>query len=141
MKAGYKVRITTQLIEAESDKHLWAESYERDLREILSLQKEVAKTIAGQIKATLTPTERETLSKVSTIDPVAHEAYLKGHYFYDQITVDGARKAIEYFDRVIELEPKFAPAYAGKAKAYDLMTSLRGLPSQQGWIQVREWAE
>jgi TolB-like protein/Tfp pilus assembly protein PilF len=141
LKAGDKVRITAQLIEAESDKHLWAESYERDLHDILSLQKEVAKTIAKQIKITLTPAEKDTLSKETSIDPIAHEAYLKGSHFLNQITIKGARKAIEYFDRVIEIEPEFAPAYTGKAKAYDLIAALGALPSKKGWLLVREWAE
>jgi len=141
LRAGDKVRITAQLIEAESDKHLWAESYERDLRDILSLQKEVAKTIARQIKITLTPAEKDTLSKETSINPIAHEAYLKSIHFLNQITVKGARQALEYFDRVIEMEPEFAPAYTGKAKAYDVIVSLGALSSKQGWFLVREWAE
>ena len=141
LKAGDRVRITAQLIEATSDKHLWAESYERDMREILSLQKEVAKTIAGQIKATLAPSEKDELSKMPTINPLAHEAYLKGHYFLDQTSVDGALKAIEFFDQAIQIEPEFAPAYAGKAMAYDLIVAYNSMPPVEGWDLVREWAE
>ncbi|MCK4835623.1 MAG: protein kinase, partial [Candidatus Aminicenantes bacterium] len=141
LKAGDKVRITTQLIEAESDKHLWAESYERDLRDILSLQKEVAQTIAKQIKITLTPAEKDMLSKKTSIDPIAHESYLKGHFFLKKVSVEGARKAIEYFDRVIEIEPEFAPAYAGKANAYDTIVAFYAISPNQGWMMVREWAE
>jgi serine/threonine protein kinase/Tfp pilus assembly protein PilF len=141
LKAGDKVRITAQLIDATSDKHLWAESYERDMREILSLQKEVAKTIASQIKATLAPSEKNELSKMQTINPLAHEAFLKGHYFFDQTSVDDAWKAIKFFDQAIQIEPDFAPAYAGKALAYDLIVSYNAMTPKKGWPLVREWAE
>ena len=141
LKAGDKVRITAQLIEAASDKHLWAESYQRDLNEILSLQKEVAKTIAGQIKATLTPSEKNRLDEEQSINPLAHEAYLKGHYFYDQTSVESGWKAIEFFDQAIQIEPEFAPAYAGKALAYDLIVSFNAMTPGEGWPLVREWAE
>jgi serine/threonine protein kinase/Tfp pilus assembly protein PilF len=141
LKAGDKVRITAQLIDATSDKHLWAESYERDMREILSLQKEVAKTIASQIKATLAPSEKNELSKMPTINPLAHEAFLKGHYFFDQTSVDDAWKAIKFFDQAIQIEPDFAPAYAGKALAYDLIVSYNAMTPKKGWPLVREWAE
>jgi serine/threonine protein kinase len=141
LKAGDRVRITAQLIEATSDKHLWAESYERDMREILSLQKEVAKTIADQIKATLAPSEKNELSKLPTINPLAHEFFLKGHYFYDRTSVDDAWKAITFFDQAIQIEPGFAPAYAGKAIAYDLIVSYNALTPKEGWPLVREWAE
>ena len=141
LKAGDKVRITAQLIDAANDNHLWAESYERDMREILSLQKEVAKTIAGQIKITLAPSEKKELSKIPTIDPLAHEAFLKGHYFYDQTSVNDAWKAIEYFDQAIKIEPEFAPAYAGKAMAYDLIVSFNAMTPMEGWRLVRKWAE
>jgi len=141
LKVGEKVRITAQLIEARSDNHLWAESYERDLNEILSLQKEVAKTVAGQIKATLTPSETNMLNEEDAIDPRAHEAFLKGHYFCDQTSVKSAWKAIEFFDQAIKIEPEFAPAYAGKALAYDLIVSFNAMTPQEGWPLVREWAE
>ncbi len=141
LKAGNRVRITTQLIEAASDKHLWAESYERDLKDILSLQKEVARNIAGQVKATLTPDEKTKLNETYTIDPAAHEAFLKGDYFLKKVTVKDAQKAIDFFDRVIELEPEFAPAYTGKAEAYDMIASLGDLPSGEGWTLVKTWAE
>jgi serine/threonine protein kinase len=141
LKAGDKVRITAQLIDATSDKHLWAESYERDMREILSLQKEVAKTIASQIKATLAPSEKNELNKMPTINPLAHEAYLKGHYFYNQTSVAGAWKAITFFDRAIQIEPEFASAYTGKALAYITIVAFNALPPKKGWMLVREWAE
>ncbi|MBN2365714.1 MAG: protein kinase [Calditrichaeota bacterium] len=141
LKAGDDVRITAQLIDARADKHLWAESYERNLRDILSMQKEVAKAIASQVKATLTPSERSSLNKAPVINPIAHEAYLKGYYFYDKISVDDAWKAIDYFDQSIKIEPEFAPAYAGKALAYNTIVAYNALPPKEGWALVREWAE
>jgi TolB-like protein/Tfp pilus assembly protein PilF len=141
LKAGDEVRITAQLIDAKDDKHLWAKSYERNLHDILSLQKEVAKSIALQIKTNLTQAEKDLLNQESSINPAAHEALLKGHYFLNQISVEGARKAIDYFDQIIEIEPGFAPAYTGKALAYNIMVSFYALSPKEGWMLVREWAE
>jgi tetratricopeptide (TPR) repeat protein len=76
-----------------------------------------------------------------TINPLAHEAFLKGHYFFDQTSVDDAWKAIKFFDQAIQIEPDFAPAYAGKALAYDLIVSYNAMTPKKGWPLVREWAE
>lgn len=141
LKAQDQVRITAQLIEAREDQHLWADSYQRELKEILILQKEVARTIADQVMATLTPSEINHLSEVRTVDPAAHEAFLKGHYFADQISVASARRALGFFDHAISLDPGFAPAYAGKALAYVVIVSYNALPPKEGWTHVREWAQ
>jgi tetratricopeptide (TPR) repeat protein len=105
------------------------------------MQKEVAKAIALQIKANLTEAEEDVLNQELTINPAAHEAYLKGHYLLNQISVEGARKSIGYFDRIIEMEPQFAPAYAGKSLAYNIMVSFNAFSPKEGWMLVREWAE
>jgi tetratricopeptide (TPR) repeat protein len=105
------------------------------------MQKEVAKAITQQIKTNLTEAEKDLLNEKLSINPAAHEAYLKGHYFLNQISVEGARKAIEYFDQIIKLEPKFAPAYAGKALAYNTMVSFHAFSPEEGWMLVRQWAE
>jgi Tfp pilus assembly protein PilF len=105
------------------------------------MQKEVAKAIALQIKANLSEAEKDLLNEELSINPAAHEAYLKGHYFLNQISVEGARKAIEYFDQIIEMEPQFVLAYTGKALAYNIMVSFNALPSKEGWMLVQEWAE
>jgi TolB-like protein/Tfp pilus assembly protein PilF len=118
LRIGDRVRITVQLIEAATDQHVWAECYERDLRDILSLQNEVAQTVAEQIHLTLTPEEKARLALAPRIDPEAYEAYLKGNYFLLKFMPGGPQKAIEYFQLAIEKDPNYAAAYAGLADAY-----------------------
>jgi len=113
-----RVRITAQLIEAPSDRHLWAKSYERDLKDILTLPDEVARDIAGEIRVKLTPEERTRLATVRPIDPVAHEAYLKGRYYLNRRTEEGFRRAIEYFDEATQKDPNYALGHSGLADSY-----------------------
>jgi len=116
--AGDRVRITAQLIQAASDEHLWAESYERDLRDILGLQSEVARAIANEIKVKLTPQESARLASRRRADPEAHQLYLKGRYFWNKRTADGLKKSLEYFHQAMDLDPSYPLAYAGLADAY-----------------------
>ena len=120
MRDGAKVRITAQLIHAASDTHLWAENYDRDFQDILSLQSDVAQAIARAIHATLTPEEKRRLSARPTVNPKAHELYLKGRYFWSQ-RGSGLKKSIEFFERALAEEPNYAPAYAGLADSYALL--------------------
>jgi tetratricopeptide (TPR) repeat protein len=108
------------LIEAPADRQLWAESFEGDLRDALALQNSVARTIAGQIRATLVGQEQAALDKSKAVNPEAYEAYLKGRYFWNKRTGDGLRKAIAYFSYAIEADPNYAEAYSGLADAYAL---------------------
>ena len=117
-RSGNRVGITAQLIYAPTDTHLWAESYERDLRDILSLQKEVARTIAQQIRVTLTPQEQGHLAQAHPVNPEAYELYLKGHYLWNKRTEEGVRKGIEYFRLAIAKDPNYALAFAGLADCY-----------------------
>ena len=117
---GGRVRITAQLIHAASDTHLWAESYDRDLRNILSLQSEVAQAIAQAVQAKLTPDEKRRLTAPPAVNAKAHELYLKGRYFWNQRGA-GLRKAIEFFQQALDEEPNYAPAYAGLADSYVLL--------------------
>jgi TolB-like protein/DNA-binding winged helix-turn-helix (wHTH) protein/Flp pilus assembly protein TadD len=120
LRSGDQVRITAQLIEAATDKHLWAQSYEGELRNALSLQNNVAKAIADQIRINLNPQEKAALKKVTVVDPEAYESYLKGRYFWNKRTADGLRKAIDYFSEAIKKKPDYAQAYAGLADSYAL---------------------
>jgi tetratricopeptide (TPR) repeat protein len=119
--SGNQVRITAQLIQAPADKHLWAESYEGNLRDTLALQKEVARNIAEQIRIEVTPREQAALKSVKTIDPEAYEAYLKGRYFWNKRTADGLKKAVDYFNQAIAKDPNYASAYSGLADTYALL--------------------
>jgi adenylate cyclase len=118
LRVGDKVRITAQLIDALSDKHLWAESYERDTRDVLTMQDELASAIARQINVQLTPDERARLASVRSVDPQALEAYLKGRYYLSSFTQQRVNKAIKEFEAANSADPTFALAYTGLADAY-----------------------
>jgi TolB-like protein/DNA-binding winged helix-turn-helix (wHTH) protein/Tfp pilus assembly protein PilF len=122
-RAGGRVRITAQLIQVNPEKHIWAETYERDLRDVLALQEGVARDIAGKISIKLTPQEQAGLSSARLIDPQAHEAYLKGIYFSNKRTAPAMEKSVGYFNQAIQIDPHYALAYAGLANAYNLMGS------------------
>jgi len=121
LRAGNRVRITAQLIHAAADQHLWAESYERDLRDILSLQSEVAQAIANEIQITLTPRDQARLASVRTVDPEAYQLYLKGRFYWNKRTETDLKRGIEYFRQAIDLDPNYALAYAGIADCYSLL--------------------
>lgn len=113
-----RVRVTANLIQASPERHLWAESYDRDLRNVLDLQDEIARTIAGRINITVTPEEKLRLTTGQPVDPEAHELLLKGNFYINKWTKEGFEKAIGYFDQSVQKEPRNARAYAGLAVAY-----------------------
>jgi TolB-like protein/DNA-binding winged helix-turn-helix (wHTH) protein/Tfp pilus assembly protein PilF len=117
-RSGDRVRVAAELIDAHNDKHLWAASYDEDIRDALVLQSKVTRAIAEQIRATMNPEEKLTLAKSRTVDPDAYEAYLKGRYFWNKRTREGLRTAIEYFKRAITIDPGYAEAYSGLADSY-----------------------
>jgi TolB-like protein/DNA-binding winged helix-turn-helix (wHTH) protein/Flp pilus assembly protein TadD len=121
LHSGDQVRITAQLIEASTDKHLWSQSYEGELRDTLALQSRVASAIADQIRINLTPQEQAALKTVKVVDPEAYESYLKGRYFWNKRTADGLKVALAYFKQAIEEDPKYARAYSGLADTYALL--------------------
>jgi TolB-like protein/DNA-binding winged helix-turn-helix (wHTH) protein/Flp pilus assembly protein TadD len=121
LRSGDRVRITAQLIEASTDRHLWSQSYEGDLRDTLTLQKKVASAIADQIQINLTPREQAALKTVKVVNPEAYESYLKGRYFWNKRTADGLKAALAYFKQAIEEDPKYAQAYSGLADTYALL--------------------
>jgi TolB-like protein/DNA-binding winged helix-turn-helix (wHTH) protein/Tfp pilus assembly protein PilF len=121
LRSGDQVRITAQLIDAVTDKHLWSQSYEGQLRDTLALQDRVAKAIADQIRINLTPREQAALKSVRVVNPEAYESYLKGRYFWNKRTADSLKVALAYFDQAIEEDPKYAQAYSGLADTYALL--------------------
>jgi TolB-like protein/DNA-binding winged helix-turn-helix (wHTH) protein/Tfp pilus assembly protein PilF len=121
LRSGDQVRITAQLIQATADKHLWAKSYEGNLRDTLAVQKRVADDIAEQIRIELTPQERTGLKNVKAVNPEAYEDYLKGRYFWNKRTPDGLKKAIDYFNQAIAKDPSYAQAYSGLASSYVIL--------------------
>jgi TolB-like protein/DNA-binding winged helix-turn-helix (wHTH) protein/Tfp pilus assembly protein PilF len=121
LRSGDQVRITAQLIQAADDKHLWAESYEGNVRDTLALQKKVAAAIADQIRIKLNPQEQAALRNAKVVNPEAYESYLKGRYFWNKRTSNGLKVALAYFNQAIEEDPKYAQAYSGLADTYALL--------------------
>jgi len=117
-RSGDKVRITAQLIDARADKHLWAKSFERSSRDVLALQADLASAIAREINVRLTPGEQSRLTAAPSLNPDAHDAYLKGRYFFNRPSDDNLQKAIAQFEEAVRLSPTFAKAFSGLSDAY-----------------------
>ena len=115
LRAGDRVRITAQLIHGATDTHLWAESYERDLQDVLLLQSEVAQAIAREINIAITPEEQAQLASARPVNPEAYEAYLKGGFHWYRQSPEQLEIALEYFELALEKDPNYALAYTGIA--------------------------
>lgn len=123
-RSGDRVRITAQLIHGPSDKHLWANTYERDIRDVLALQDELARAIVGEIKLKITPRDEVTHSKRSAVDPRAYELYLRGLEYSRQQGGGPKRTSLDYFKRAIQIDPQWAPPYAQLATSYNWLASF-----------------
>ncbi len=137
---GEQVRIMAQLIEARKDRLVWTDSYERDLHNILALQRELARTIAKQIKIAVTPEERARLAEVRPVNPEAYQFYLKGRYLWNKRTGEDLKKAIKYFEQAIDIDPEYALAYAGLADLYLILPSYLPLPPKEAYTKGKEAA-
>jgi tetratricopeptide (TPR) repeat protein len=140
-RVGNRVRITAQVIEAATDRHLWAKSFDRDFSEILALQTEVARGIANEIQMELTPDVSARLSTARPVDPRAYELDLKGRYEWSKMTEPDVLKAIDYFGQALALDPNDARASSGMADAYLVRTQVFGaIPLREGMAKVKEFA-
>jgi TolB-like protein/DNA-binding winged helix-turn-helix (wHTH) protein len=139
LRSGERVRITAQLIQVRDEKHLWAQRYEGDIRNALSLQSEVTHSIAEQIKINLKPRELAALQAKPVVDPEAYEDYLKGRYFWNKRTANGLRTAVAYFEQAIDRDKDYARAYSGLADSYALMGDWEYgvLPSSQAYPKAK----
>lgn len=133
LRSGERVRIVAQLIHATSDQHLWAESYERDFRDILSLQSEIARQVANEVRIILTPEERARLGSARQVNPEAHEWYLKARYYWNKRTEESVKKALSYFHRAIDSDPTYAQGYAGLADSYNILGYYNALPPTEAY--------
>ncbi|MGH8123679.1 MAG: tetratricopeptide repeat protein, partial [Rudaea sp.] len=120
-RAGDHVRITAQLIDAESDSHLWSETYDREMKDVFAIQDDIARSIAEALQVALGPKERRALQNIATADPQAYDFYLKGRKYLYAFTRRDFLHAISMFERAIELDPRYALAYAGMADAYSML--------------------
>ena len=136
MMIGDTVRVTAQLIETETEKHLWADSYQRDLTDILSLQRDLARKITDAIQITLTPAEAAALARTQPVDPESHRNYLRGRHALDKYTLEETRKALELFNEAIDLDPTAALPYAGLSSAYTQLKAF-SLPPREVMPKAR----
>jgi len=118
--AGRRVRVTAQLVDAHADRQLWAESYERELKDVLALQSEVARSVAREVKVVLSPQEQTRLARSRPVDPAAHALYMQGRYEWNKRTREGFRAARAAFERAIAQDPGYALAHAGLADAWNV---------------------
>jgi TolB-like protein/DNA-binding winged helix-turn-helix (wHTH) protein len=139
--SGNRVRITAQLVDAATDKHLWAEDYDRDLSNVLVLQTDVARDIATKIEVQLTPQQQQQLTRHGhPVVPEAYESYLLGRYYWNKRTADGLQRAGTYFQKAIDKDPNFALAYTGLADYYAFLTLLGGpeiMPPRQAMAKAK----
>lgn len=141
-RSGDKVRINAQLIDARADRHLWAKSFERDSRDVLALQAELASAIASEINVQLTPSEQARLTSVRSVNPEAYDAYLKGRYFFNRPSDQNLSKAITQFEDAVRLDPGFAPAYSGLSDAYLWAAFNEGaITAAEGNVKAKDAAE
>jgi TolB-like protein/Tfp pilus assembly protein PilF len=139
-RASGRVRVTAQLIQVSDQTHLWAESYERNTSDILALQNEVARTIARQIQIKLIPQDAQRVSASGSISPEAYEAYLKGRYLWNQRTLDALQKSLKHFEKAIEIDPDYAPSYAGVADSYLTLQDYGHLPTIEATAKAKQAA-
>ena len=118
LRAGERVRISAQLIDATADAHLWADSYEGDIRDVLQLQSKVARAIAKEIHVELEREDGDSVQIAPQVNPEAYEAYLRGRYLWAELAEQGLRKALSFFEAAVATDPSHAPSYAGVADAY-----------------------
>src|SRR6185503_17441744 len=121
LRSGNQVRITAQLIDAATDRHLWSQSYQGELRDTLALQNDIARDVADRIRVSLNPQEQAALTSVTVVNPVAYESYLKGRYFWNKRTADGLTAALAYFNQAVDENPQYSQAYSGLADTYALL--------------------
>jgi len=141
MRSGDRVRITAQLIASATDEHLWADQYDRELKDVLALQDEVAGDIVRQIRVRLSPVERSRLSSHRAVNPEAYELYLRGRFHLHRLGREDLLRAVDLFREACALDSTDARPYSGSADAYTLLTSVVGaIPPREGWPRVREFA-
>jgi TolB-like protein/DNA-binding winged helix-turn-helix (wHTH) protein/predicted Zn-dependent protease len=133
LRSGDRVRITAELVQVATDRHLWAETYESPLGDVLALQSQVASAIVNEIRINLTPEEQQRLTNSLAVSTESYEDYLKGKYYWNKRSEEGLRKAIEYFQLATQKDPKYAPAFAGLADCYSIIGSaiVGNVPSME----------
>jgi TolB-like protein/Tfp pilus assembly protein PilF len=139
-KAGNRVRITAQLIEVDGDRHVWSQSYDRDLTDVFAIQADIAEQVAGSLKIQLLSREKQSIRRESTSSPEAYTLYLKGRLFLHERTEEGVRKSLSYFEKAAALDPRFAMALSGIADAYSILSDYGWMPPSEALPRARSYA-
>ncbi len=137
LRAGSTVRVTAQLIEAATDRHLWADKFDRELTNILALHSDVARAIAREVQITLTSEEETRLADARPVNPEAYEAYLKGRYHWNKRTREGLMKGLEHFQQAIDIDPTYALTYAGVADSWYILGNNAHLPAEETFPKAK----
>ena len=137
VRSGDKVRITAQLVQATEEKHLLAQSYEGNVKDVLGLQDEIARAVAKQIRGTLSPREEIRAGVERPANPEAYESYLKGEYFLNRATPDSLRTAVGYFQQAIEKDPNYAPAYTKLSGCIQILAAMGGTPRKIAYPKAK----
>jgi len=140
IRSGDQVRVTAQLIDAKTDRHIWSETYRKDLRDLLEFQDELSHSIATQVQMRLLPDEKDRGNK-RQIDPEAYEDYLRGRYEGNIWTPENLKRSVAYFQAAVRKDPSYAAAWAGMATSYSLLGNADSLPSQVAGDEVRVAAQ
>jgi serine/threonine protein kinase/tetratricopeptide (TPR) repeat protein len=140
LRSGNKVRISAELVDGAADRHLWANTYERELGDVIALQRDLAAAIADQVNVRLTASEREGLARVDRVNPKAYDEYLKGRQEWATRTVTGLEAARRHFLIAADIDPRFALAYAGLADVYVLQDSYSGSRAEEALPQAEDAA-
>ena len=136
-RSGGRLRITTQLVRAQPEQQLWSAIFNRDVRDVLALQDDVAREVAHQVRLELTDEEKARLADARPVDPAVFDLYLQGRFYWNKRTPEGLHQAVEYFQRAIAADPTYAPAYAGLADSYSLLGFLGHEPREPAFQQAK----
>ena len=140
-KSADQVRVNVQLINALTDAHLWADTYDRKLTDIFTVETEIAQTIADMLRAKLSGSEKVMMAKRPTENAEAHELYLRGRFFWNKRTATDLRRSIEYFDQAIAKDPNYAPAFAGEAQAWSVLSAYNAASPADSYPRAEAFAK
>jgi len=143
IRSGNQVRITAQLLDATKDQHLWARRYDRDLKDVLNLQNDLASAVAREVIGRLTPDDESRLTAITRpVNPEAYEASLKGRYYWNKRSLEGFNKGLALFQQAIQADPTYAPAYAGMADCYNFLgLGMGSMPPREYAQKAKEAAQ
>lgn len=122
-RSGDRMEITVQLLDGPQDRHLWGDTYDRDARDVVAFEQELARTITAELRISFSAESQQHLKSVAPVNADAYAAYLHGRYYWYKRTIEGFQKSIQYYEQAVAADPNYAPAYAGLADAYALLGS------------------